>query len=363
MRTRSATSIAFTMNKNGTNNGHEEAGGDARAIRAELGGGGRRASAEQGPLMRFQSGLLEHGAERARQSGALEPRQADVDALVDHAVAMARDAHRPAYEPAKNPNDRLREDRFERNMGRRGVLAEAEEHAEVALRETELERARVPMAGGKPEVPVFLAAGAVLVLALTVTATLRDFMFASMEDDVLAWGLSVVTSLGCGVFLALSALAGTPHEEGGAAPRRGSTAVVGGIVVALALGAWRASDADGLGDILTAIALTGLECGVIVILEWTGKRHEAAVRRWRARDDARATVEATVSAAEFDLKRRREELSRLDEAIAEHVAYVEDRTFRNLAIEELSKAATTAVKDGYNAGVAANRGRTRGPRR
>jgi hypothetical protein len=335
----------------------------AASFRAELGGDGRRASAEQGPLMRFQVGLVEHGTERARQSGALEPRQEDLDALVDHAVAMARDAHRPAYEPAKNPNDRLREDRFERNMSRRGVLAEAEEHAEVSLRESELERARVPMPRGKPEVPVFLAAGAVLVLALTVTATLRDFMFASMEDDVLAWGLSVVMSLGFGVFLASSALSGTPHEEVAAAPRRGSTAVVGGIVVALALGAWRISGADGLGDVLTAIALTGLECGVIVILEWTGKRHEAAVRGWRARDDARGAVDAGVAAAQLDLARRRTELSRLDEAISEHVAYVEDRVFRNLAIEELSKAATTAVKDGYNAGVAANRGRTRGPRR
>lgn len=351
------------MNNNGTNNGHEEAGDGARAIRAELGSGRRRTRSEEGPLMRFQVGLVEHGAERARQSGALEPRQADLDALVEHAVAMARDAHRPAYEPAKNPNDRLREDRFERNMARRGVVAEAEEHAEVVLRETELERARVPVAGAKPEVPLFLAAGAVFVLALTVTATLRDFMFASMEDDVLAWGLSLVMALGFGVFLALSALAEGPHEEGGGAPRRGNAAIVGGIVVALALGAWRASGAEGLGDILTAVALTGLECGVIVILEWTGKRHEAAVRRWRARDDARGAVDAGVAAAELDLERRREELSRLDEAIAEHVAYVEDRTFRNLAIEELSKAATTAVKDGYNAGVAANRGRTRGPRR
>jgi hypothetical protein len=332
-------------------------------LRAELGGDGRRGSTEQGPLMRFQVGLVEHGAERARQSGALEPRQEDLDALVDHAVAMARDAHRPAYEPAKNPNDRLREDRFGRNMGRRGVVAEAEEHAEVALRETELERARVPMAGGKPEVPVFLAAGAVFVLALTVTATLRDFMFASMEDDVLAWGLSLVMALGFGGFLASSALAGQPHEESGVAPRRGNTAVVGGIVVALALGAWRISGADGLGDVLTAVALTGLETGVIVILEWTGRRHEAAVLRWRARDDARSTVDAAVAVAELDLERRRKELSRLDEAIAEHVAYVEDRVFRNLAIEELSKAATTAVKDGYNAGVAENRGRTRGPRR
>lgn len=335
----------------------------AANLRTELGGDGRRASVEQGPLMRFQSGLLEHGAERARQSAALEPRQADVEALVDHAVAMARDAQRPTYDPNKNPNDRLREDRFDRNMGRRAVVAEAEEHAELALRGAEHDRARVPVAGGKPEVPVLLAAGAVFVLALTVTATLRDFMFASMEDDVLAWGLSLLMALGFGLFLAHSALSSQPPEANGERPQRGNASMAGGIAVAIALGVWRGSGAEGIGDILTAIALTGLEAGVIVILEWTGRRHESAVLRWRVRDDARATVDAAVSAAELDLRRRRDEMSRLDDAIGEHVEYVEDRVFRNLAIEELSKAATTAVKDGYNAGVAENRGRARGPRR
>jgi hypothetical protein len=96
-------------------------------IAAELGSNGRRVSVDHGPLMRFQAGLLEHGAERARQSGALDPRPEDVDALGEHAVAMARDAHRPPYRPDENPNDRLREDRFTRNMERRRTLAEATE--------------------------------------------------------------------------------------------------------------------------------------------------------------------------------------------------------------------------------------------
>lgn len=337
----------------------------ASSIRAELGGTGRRASAEHGPLMRFQSGLLDHGRARAEQSAALEPRQDDIDALVDHAVAMARDAHRPAYAPQANPNDRLREERFERNMARRRTVAEAEEHAEVALREAERERAGVPLAGAEPALPLVLAAGAVFVLALTVTATLRDFMFASMEDDVLAWGLSLFMALGFGLFLAYSGLASQPtaKDDGGPPSKRGNAVVIGGIIVAVALGLWRLSAAEELGDVATAVALTGLEIGVIVILEWTGKRHEEAVLRWRLRDDARAAVDAAVSASELDLARRREELARLDGAIEEHVAYVEDRTFRNLAIEELIKAATTAVKDGYNAGIAENRGRTRGPRR
>lgn len=336
----------------------------ASSFRAELGGDSRRASAEHGPLIRFQSGLYERGIERARQGAALEPRQEDLDALVEHASAMAQDAHRPIYAPDTNPNDRLREDRFERSLSRRRTVAEAVEHAEVALRGAELERARVPAAGDKPELPVALAAGAVFVLALTITTTLRDFMFSALEDDVLAWGLSVLTSLGFGLFLGYSALASQAGSGTGEAPeRRGSTVMVGGIVVALALGLWRASGAEGSADLLTAAALTGLEVGVIVVLEQTGKRHEAAVLAWHARRDARGSAESVVSAAALDLSRCREELSTLEETIEDHLAYVEDRMFRNLGIEDLSRAATTAVRDGYNAGISENRGRTRGPRR
>jgi hypothetical protein len=212
-------------------------------------------------------------------------------------------------------------------------------------------------------VPVLLAAGAVFVLALTVTATLRDFLFSAIEDDALAWGISLAMSLGFGLFLAYSALGAQGGANDGHAAERGRAVIVGGVIVALALGAWRASGAEGVADILTAAALTGLEIGVIIILEWTGSRHEAVTARWDARVDARASVDAAVTASEADLERRRKELAKVEEAIEEHVAYVEDRTFRSLAIEELSKAATTAVKDGYNKGIAENRGRIRGSRR
>lgn len=329
-------------------------------LRSEFGGQDRKAASERGPLMRFQAGLLGHGEERARQSGALEPRQEDIAALTEHATAMARDAHRPAYDPERNPNDRLREQAFLRSLERRNTLSEAAENAEMALRDAEAGRARVPLPGGEPQVPVVLAVGAVLVLSLTIASTLRDFLFHSIEDDVVAWGLAAFMSLGFGLFLAYGALGG---QDGDGQEERGGAVVVGGIVVAVAMGVWRASGGGRMEDYFTAAALTGLEVGVIVILEWAGQRHEAALRKWRARQDARSVAEAAVAAADADLERRAAELDGVEDAVREHVEYVEDRTFRNLAIEELGKAATTAVIDGYNAGISANRGRVRGVRR
>lgn len=343
---------------NGKANGrHLPNAGDSTALRDEFGGGHRRATSDDGPLIRFQAGLVEYGADRARQSGALEPRKEDLDALVEHAGAMALDAHRPPFAPETNPNDRLREDRFERTSARRRTVAEAEEHAEKSLRESEMEQARVPKAGPKPEVPLLLIAGAVLVLSLTVAGTLRDFMLGWVDDDALAWPVSVLLALAFGVFIAYSALSTSETAD------RGRAVVAGGVIFALGLGVWRASGAAGRDDYFTAAALTALEIGVIVILEWTGKRHEGACARWKGRADERETAEARVAAATVDLERRRAELAKLDEIVEEHLAYVEDRTFRSLAIEKLTETAKTAVRDGYNHGVAENRGKTRGPRR
>jgi hypothetical protein len=330
---------------------------ETAALRDEFGGGRRRGKGEDGPLFRFQAGLVEYGAERARQSGALEPRKEDIDALVEHAGAMARDAHRPIYAPDVNANDRLREDRFERTSARRRSVAEAQEHAERSLRESEMEQARVPKPGPKPEVPLLLIAGAVLVLSLTVAGTLRDFMLGWVDDDAMAWAVSVLLALAFGVFIAYSALSTSEAAD------RGRAVVAGGIIFALGLGVWRASGAAGASDYFTAAALTALEIGVIVILEWTGKRHEGACARWIARTYDRETADASVAAATSDLERRRTELAKLEETIEEHLEYVEDRTFRSLAIEELAETAKTAVRDGYNSGVAENRGKTRGPRR
>jgi hypothetical protein len=322
---------------------------------------GRTAVGTHAPLMRFRSTLFAHGHARARQSGALEPRQDDLGALAEHAVAMARDAHRPAYAPNDNPNDHLHESRFQWNLERRRVLVEIEENAEKALRDAEAKRAAIPPSDAAgPALPTLMLGAAIFVLALTVTTTLRDFLFHEIENEEIAWGISLIMSLGFGIFLSHSALG--EQQADGEASTRGKAVIVGGVIIVLAMGLWRLSGATRREDYFTVLALTGLEIGVIVILDWTGRRHEAATRRWRARRDARSIAEAAVTAASCDLERHRTDLSEIDDALQAHVEYVEDRTLRNLAIEELVKASTTAVLDGYNSGIAENRGHVRGRR-
>ena len=66
-----------------------------------------------------------------------------------------------------------------------------------------------------------------------------------------------------------------------------------------------------------------------------------------------------------DLERRKKQLQEANDAISKKVAYVEDRTHRNVHLPELEAVAIKTVRDGYNAGIAENVGRLRGamPRR
>jgi hypothetical protein len=337
---------------------------DSPLIRAEFGGGAQRMRQDIGPLVRFQTGLMDHGAKRATESGALEARPDDIVALQEHATAAARDAYRARYEPEANPNDRLREDQFQRVTKRRETVSEQAEHSEVTLRGCEADLARVPDPGPKPQIPVLLIFGAVFVLALTVAPTIRDFLFDGLEDDLIAWGASLFAGVSFGLFLAWSTLSaaggGSGPDDGEPRRRRG---VFGAAGVAIGLGLWRLSGAVGFSDYVTALALTVLELGVVLTLDRFAQLHQARLRDWQARHDDYATAASAATAAAVDLERRRKELLHLEDGVCAHVEYVEDRTLRNLSIDELIRAATTAVRDGYNSGVAANRGRRSGVRR
>lgn len=353
------------MKNNGGNNTRGTNGTmEADAIGAEFGNGARRSRSDGGPLMRFQSDVVEHGKNRAVESAALEPRNEDIAALEEHARAMAREAFRTKYDPDHNAGDQLHQDRFEAAKNRRRVVAEMVELAEVELHARESERARVPLPGAAPALPILLVFAAVVLLGLTVAPTMRDFLFDSLEDDVLAWMASLGTGLGFGLVLAWVILVGAPPEVGGQTPqpRRVNRGVLGGLVVALALGVWRLSGAQTTGDITMAVALTGIEFGVVLLLDFFAADYRRQRREWSASVDLHTTVAASVVAAEENLRRRTEELAKLDDKIERHIEYVEDRTLRNLGVDELCAVAVAAARDGYNEGIAQNRGRTRGRR-
>src|SRR6202035_1687055 len=100
-----------------------------------------------------------------------------------------------------------------------------------------------------------------LVVTLTVAPTLHDFIFRTVDDDLLAQFFSFL-SAGCvGALISWAILSG----------RRtlwrwmGLTA---GIAMGLGLGIVRLAAAEGATELLFAIGLTVVEVSVVLLLEW-----------------------------------------------------------------------------------------------
>ena len=79
-----------------------------------------------GSVLEMQTGLFNLGRNRALQSGTVEARSEDIDALTDHARAMAKQTYRDKYDPSQNVHDAMHEAEYRRLFAHR---AEAEKAA------------------------------------------------------------------------------------------------------------------------------------------------------------------------------------------------------------------------------------------
>jgi hypothetical protein len=305
----------------------------------------------------MQRDLFEHGYDRAISSGALTPHSGDERALEEHAQAMAREAHRDAFDPTKHAHDELLDAEYRKNLTDRADLEQGAKFAEAEVAEHEEEVARA-YPGPQPQKPsIIFVVAAVVGTMITVAPTLHDTVFV-MDDDFVSWALS----LGCGLFLGLL-IALMILGDTDAAGHRTITNWMGlsaGILVSLALGAIRIGAAKKVGDIVFAIGMTVLELGIVLALEGVASRRRAAMGDWSTRNSVAEKAMAALEAARKKLERWKERLKALSELINSHIDYVGERAIRNLHIDELEATAVKAARDGYLAGIADNRGRVLG---
>jgi hypothetical protein len=193
-------------------------------------------------------------------------------------------------------------------------------------------------------------------ITLTVAPTLHDAVFLTVGDDLLVWFFSSLCAAFVGTMLTLAILSG----------RRTVWTWVGvgaGVILGLGLGAVRIARAEGAGDVVMGIGLTIIEIAAVLLLEWlaSGLREKEAL--WEVKHASESQAIAHVEAAKADLARWQVRIKELNDAIANKIAFVEDRHNRNIHIAELEAVAIKAVLDGYNAGIAENIGRIRGASR
>jgi hypothetical protein len=306
-----------------------------------------------GVIFKMQKDLVEHGKQRAIESGALEPNESDLQALESHAIAIARESHRDAYDPTQHAHDQLLDNEYKKNLSDREEAEQAVKYAGAALRECEKEAAAAHPGSPPPERSWALPIAAVVAIMITVAPTLHDFVFV-MSDDFISWLLSLASGLFLGLLIALMILG-----DADATGHRSATNWIGlgaGIFMSLALGALRIKGATGAGDYIFAAAMTVLELGIILGLEGVAMSRRTQAREWSVRKDASDQANARLNVAKDHLERCQADLKGLNEAIHNHINYVEERAVRFFRIDEIEATALKAVCDGYHQGIAQNRG-------
>jgi hypothetical protein len=306
-----------------------------------------------GVIFKMQKDLFDHGKRRAVESGALLTNSNDLQALEEHASAIARESHRDLYDPTQHAHDQLLESEHAKRLTDRVDTEQAEKYALAVVREREEEAAQTQVSSPPPKPSRSLQIAASVVIACTIAPTLHDFIFV-MTDDFISWTLSLIAGLFMGLFITIMILADV--DSGDRKTAANYFGLVAGILTGLALGGLRVKDARTVGDLVFALAMTVLEISIVIGLEHIAQQHRAARQGWAARKIISDQTNGRLSAAQTHLDRYRSRLKELNEAITGHINYVEERSVRCTRIEEIEATALKAVRDGYHSGLAENRG-------
>ena len=218
-----------------------------------------------GAILEMQTGLCQHGRNRALASGATKPVAEDQKALEDHARAMAKRTeqkiYRDSYDPSKHAHDKLRQDEHQQQLGQRGEVQQGVAHARANLRDADTNLAKTPKAREKPVLNPWVVAASIAAINISVSPTVHDSVFATLGDDLLAWLLSLTGAGFVAALLTLAIISG----------RRSIVRWLGlaaGIAVGIALAMIRLSTADNVGECMFAVGLSIFEIAAVGLLEW-----------------------------------------------------------------------------------------------
>lgn len=312
-------------------------------------------------ILRMHSDLLEFGRKRAELGRDVDPNEADLHSLGEHAEAMANEAYRERYNPETNEEHKLRETEYQKLKAGRPEAELVFNYGEADVLKLEDEMSRANSNMRSPIKPQVLMISAVAGLALTIAPTLHDYVFITMKDDVLNWAVAIISSTIYGIFITWGLL--DTDDPGGRRTVRNWLGLAGGITIPVGLGILRAANAVGSAEIWFALALTVIEIGIVVLLEARAKTLRIAYQEWAAQQAVVKDITTRLEAARAHFARCKQKLAAMVDAIDAHIRLVEELSVRNFNIEKIKADAIKAVRDGYFEGLAFNRGYLRGVRR
>jgi hypothetical protein len=129
-----------------------------------------------------------------------------------------------------------------------------------------------------------------------------------------------------------------------------------GSLMVICCAAMRLRSAEGVGDVIMALSLTGIELAAVLFLEYQASKFEVAMRSWEARRSVEEGKARLHDAAKVELERNLAARDKLQKLIDEHIHDIADRQPRFASLAETAAAFTKRILNGYHAGIARNRG-------
>ena len=300
----------------------------------------------------FRRSIFNFGRMTAHATGDSRVNQKRLEAVQEHAKAMAKEQQSQLFAPDTLVHDQIRQEEFERN---KQEIPEIEEQIRAGEDDVRKRRNAFGEMGDEPqavETPWWLAAIATLVIALSVSPTFKDFLFNEGGDSGLLWILSILPGLFAGAVISYCII-GTFRETSSEKILHwfGLSA---GILFSVAVGMIRLVGAETDVGLILAIGLALLEISVLLFLEMVGRglrfRYQEFLEK-KTEYDRRARVYA---AAQEELSYWQKRQQELREKIETYTVHILTRESGAHQIETLIDAAVKAVTDGFMLGINEN---------
>jgi hypothetical protein len=293
------------------------------------------------------------GFEAARASLSQQARPEDEVGVEKLCRAMGRQTFRQVYDPVNDVHDKKVEAENQRNEQQRDKLDDQIDYAAKAVREAKREKASL-LPADKPAIPLTIMFLAALLIAASLSPTFSDFFFFTVSDDPLRWFYSIGAGALIGFTISWAALRYVDVRGEDNASRLLNGFLIGAFLLALALGGIRLANAATDTAVYFALALTGMELAIFVILEFLARGFRAAFRRYQDRKDAHSSADRKIEGASEHhtdvLQQRTEKQAEIDA----HCEYVEWRKISHDNIDRIEDAAVESGLAGYRAGIAEN---------
>lgn len=324
---------------------------------APNGSGGATVGKSGDATLTLRKSLYEFGRERALASKDTHSNEAVLHSLEEHAEAMAREQGATLFDSEQSAHDRLKQDKLDKAKSQ---IPKSEGEVAVAAEDVRKRRDALAELGelpSRPEIPWWLIFLGAFFIGLTTAPSLHDFLLSDVEDQRLAWMMSIFAGSFAGLVISWCLLGMFDSTSRVTARWVG---LVGGILFSIALLLIRLVGSEGRDALTMAVALAILELAVVVILDWIGGglRHRYTEYQDKSvQHDRRLKL---LQSGEKELACRQKLLDEQNAIVEDHLEHLRDRESRVKQMDSLISGARQAVRDGYFAGLAENEGKLHG---